>query len=237
VSDLAQLLAVQDHDTAADQLRHRLQNLPQRAELAAVQRELDELEAATATTATRRDELARSQRRLEDEIDALEAKSASVDRTLYSGTVNVPRELTAMQEELEALRRRRSRLEDDVLEIMEEREPLDAALEKATARRIELTTRYDELGASLAQAEATVQAALAEETARRDEAAAAVPPPLMAEYERLRTRMGGVAAAPLQGRSCGGCHLALSAVEIDRLRRLPLDAVVHCEECGRILVR
>lgn len=236
MSDLSLLLTLQDHDTTLDQLRHRRDNLPERAELTAIAREVEQLDARTEATAEQRDELARLQQRLEDEIDALEAKSTSVDRTLYSGTVNNPRELTALQEELAALGRRRSQLEDRVLELMEEREPLDTALDQAATRRIELVTRHEQVGTALVEAEAALDAALAEAAERRDEAAAGIPAPLLAEYERLRSRMGGVAVAPLQGRSCGGCHLALSAVEIDRLRHLPPGTVVHCEECGRILV-
>ena len=45
------------------------------------------------------------------------------------------------------------------------------------------------------------------------------------------------AAAKLEAGSCRGCHLQLSAVELDRIRKLPADAIVHCVECGRILVR
>ena len=59
---------------------------------------------------------------------------------------------------------------------------------------------------------------------------------LLAEYERLRRELGGVAVARLAGTSCGGCHLSLSAVEVDRIRKTPAGAMVHCEECGRILV-
>ena len=43
--------------------------------------------------------------------------------------------------------------------------------------------------------------------------------------------------ARLVGTNCGGCHLTLSAVELDRIRHQPGDAVVLCEECGRLLVR
>ena len=53
----------------------------------------------------------------------------------------------------------------------------------------------------------------------------------------LRSRLGGVAVARLVGKTCQGCHLQLSAVEIDRIRRLDVDELVHCEACGRLLVR
>jgi predicted nucleic acid-binding Zn-ribbon protein len=46
-----------------------------------------------------------------------------------------------------------------------------------------------------------------------------------------------VAAALLVNGRCGGCHLALPATEVDRLRKLPADALVRCEQCERILVR
>jgi predicted nucleic acid-binding Zn-ribbon protein len=59
----------------------------------------------------------------------------------------------------------------------------------------------------------------------------------LADYEQLRDQFGGVGIARLEGNHCGGCHLALSAVEVDRVRKLPGDARVVCEECGRLLVR
>jgi predicted nucleic acid-binding Zn-ribbon protein len=48
---------------------------------------------------------------------------------------------------------------------------------------------------------------------------------------------GGIGAARLQGATCLGCNLGLPAVVVDRIRKLDPDEVVHCEECGRILVR
>src|ERR687898_297809 len=68
-------------------------------------------------------------------------------------------------------------------------------------------------------------------------AAKSVPDELWTEYDELRSRLGGVAIARLAGTTCQGCHLALSAVEVDRIRKLSLDEAVHCEECGRLLVR
>ena len=56
-------------------------------------------------------------------------------------------------------------------------------------------------------------------------------------YERMRDRIGGVALARLVQGRCDGCHVALSASEVDRIRREPPDARVECEHCGRLLVR
>ncbi len=66
--------------------------------------------------------------------------------------------------------------------------------------------------------------------------AAGIDAELLARYEQLRHELGGIAVARLVGTNCGGCHLTLSAVELDRIRHEPGDAVVLCEECGRLLV-
>ena len=64
-----------------------------------------------------------------------------------------------------------------------------------------------------------------------------VDPELLAEYDELRKRSGGIAIARLVGGSCGGCHLRLPAVDVDRIKKLSPDAPAHCEECGRLLAR
>jgi uncharacterized protein len=231
------LLRVQEHDTAADQLRHRRQTLPERAELLAVEDALARLEATAADVGAQAAEATRVQRRLEDELALLEAKLGELDAKLYSGAVKVPRELQAMQAEGEAMRARRAGLEDRILEAMEVREPLEAEVAALDRRRAELDADGSRLRAALAEAEAEVDRELAAAVAARAEAAAAVPADMAARYERLRARNNGVGAAPLVNGRCGGCHLALPATEVDRLRKLPAEELVTCEQCERILVR
>lgn len=232
-----QLLRVQEHDTTVDQLRHRRQNLPEVAALRAVEDELAGIEKQLGDVATRAADAARAQRRLEDELALVEAKIAELDGRLYSGAVTVPRELQAMQAEGETLRARRSALEDQVLEAMGEREPLDAEVAALEGRRAQLDAEGTRLRAAVAEAQAAVDRDLAAELDARSGAAAGIPPDLSSLYERLRARLDGVAAAPLVNGRCGGCHLALSATEVDRIRKEPPDSLLRCEQCERILVR
>ncbi len=231
-----ELLRVQDHDTAADQLRHRRATLPALGELTKLGESLTALAATMEEMGARRDEIARRQRRLEDELAAAEGKTAELETRMYSGTVTVPRELQAMSEELEALRRRRSTLEDGVLEAMTEREPLDEQLAGLERTRGELEEEKSRLTTAVSEAQAAIDAELARETEARTAAIASLPPDLTRLYEQLRARLGGVGAARLVNGRCGGCHLALAATELDRLRRQPPDTLVRCEQCGRLLV-
>ncbi|MFN2608825.1 MAG: zinc ribbon domain-containing protein [Acidimicrobiales bacterium] len=231
------LLAVQEHDTAVDRLRHRRRTLPELGELAAVESSVAATEAALAEVGGRRDEAARRQRRHEDELAATEARIAEVDRRLYSGTVTIPRELQAMQADREALRRRQGGLEDEVLEAMGEREPLDEEVAALSAERDRLDGEGARLRAAVAEAQAAIDAELDRETASRADAVVAIPADLASLYERLRARHDGVGAATLVGNRCTGCHLTLPATEIDRIKHLAPDVLVTCDQCGRILVR
>jgi predicted nucleic acid-binding Zn-ribbon protein len=234
---LEDLLTVQSLDTLADQLRHRRTHLPERAELATCQTQLRSMEQRAAATQEQRDELTRNEKRLEDEISMVRDKAAQTDKKLYSGTVNVPRELTALQEEMEALSRRQRQLEDQELELMEQAEPLDADLVTFAAERTKLDEQAMGLLARIVEEEVAIDAELADVIAKRAEAVVGVPADLLAEYESLRGALGGIGIARLTGNRCEGCHLTLSAVDVDRIRRAPDDEVPHCTECNRLLVR
>ena len=231
------LLAVQDHDTHADQLVHRRQTLPARAELEAAMAELAALERRAAEVQASRHELGRAQQRLEDDIASLNDRATQHDKTLYGGTITNPRELQALQDEIGSLKRRITQLEDQELELMEQIEPLDRDLAEMDGSRAALDERSSALRAQIAEEEVAIDDELAAVRAERDSLAADVEPDLLTEYEELRPHSGGIGIARLVGTSCGGCHLSLSAVEIDRIKRLPPDEPVHCEECGRLLAR
>jgi uncharacterized protein len=231
------LLAVQGHDTKADQLAHRAETLPARDELAAVADQIAAVERSLATVETRRNELTRSQQRLEDEVASLTERANQAEKQLYSGAVTAPRELQALQDDVASIRRRIGQIEDDELEIMELTEPVDAERAQLMAEKDRLEGESRRITAELAEAEAEIEAELTVVRKQRAEAATAVPDDLWPEYDRLRAQLGGVAIARLAGTTCQGCHLALAAVEVDRIRKLGVDDPVHCEECGRLLVR
>jgi predicted nucleic acid-binding Zn-ribbon protein len=128
-------------------------------------------------------------------------------------------------------------LEDGVLEIMEQAEPVDAELAALDARRRSLAAEGDGAQAALTSATAAVGAELAGAEAERAGIADAVPPHQLTAYDEARAEFGTIAVARLVGTQCQGCHLTLSAVALQAARKLPPDAVVHCEECGRLLVR
>ena len=233
---LEPLLEVQAHDLVVARLRYRRQRLPERALLTAEQAAQADLERASDERAHGMRLLDRERRRLEEEIDSIEARAGNSERRLYSGDVHAPKELQALAHEVEALQRRKRELEDELLDVMERTEPLIAETVALEERRRQVEAEMVRLRGVVADQEVEIDGRLAEESAARSAAAERVPPDLLATYERLRDQLGGIGVARLYAGRCTGCHLGLPAVELDALRRAPEGAVVRHEECGRILV-
>lgn len=237
MSALETLLQVQDHDTRIDQLRHRRQTLPEKTELADLQKRRAAIEAARAEVAVRRDDVAERQAKAEADIAVAEKRISEIDTRMRSGAVTASRELQAMQGEIDSIRERVSHLEDGALEAMDEREPLDAEVDGYDAQLAALDELAEELERRISEAEAEIDAELAAEQSARATVASNVPDDLAKTYEQLRARLGGVGAARLDGNRCSGCHLTLPATELDRIRHADANALFYCEQCGRILVR
>jgi predicted nucleic acid-binding Zn-ribbon protein len=215
---LDRLLEVQRHDTRVDQIRHRREHLPERATLAAREADKAKAERELRTTTTRRDELQAEQDRLDGEVAKAKERIAVADGKLYGGTTSNPRELQALQDEVASLGRRVSLLEDSELEIMEQLEPVEAAAATQQAAITALEDEMEQLRMAVTAAEAELDVELGEVDALRADAVASVPSDLLDEYERIRSRNGGIGVAPLTGGQCGGCHIKLSAVELDRIK-------------------
>lgn len=237
MSSLEDLLVVQDHDTVLDQLRHRFETLPEREALQEVERARKSLAASLVEAEAARDAVASRQEELERNIAASESRIKEIDRRMYSGEIVASRDLQAMAAEIDHIKARVSTMEDAALEAMDEREPLDASVTDLEARDEALVAEAERLRAALAAAEAEIADAARAEHAARTSAAAAVPADLLAAYEKLRGRLGGIGIARLEHGTCMGCHMKLPATELDRIRNQPPDLIVHCDQCGRILVR
>ena len=237
MSGFDELLRLQDHDIVIDQIEHRQATLPERPAVAAATAAVTEIDQRIERTTEQRNELARDEKRLADEVAIVETKAKDVNDKLYGGTITSPKELQAFQEDYDSLKRRQRELEDHEIEIMEAIEPVQAELEQLGTQRASLVQTLDAASEALATAESDVAAELAEAKGQRDEIAAAVPDEQRQTYDRLRPDYAGIPIARLVGTNCSGCHLTLSAMALDRIRELPEGALATCDECGRLLVR
>ncbi len=232
-----QILQVQDLDLAITQLRHRVAHHPLRADLAGAEAEVAAAAAQIDEIEGRRAVLDRDLNRLGDETATLEAKRTASDAKLYDGSVTATKELLAIQEEVANLAERQRAVEDDQIVLMEEIEVLDGELAAVRTEHDRVSEMAETVRATLTETVAEIEAEIAETEGARARAAAPAVPELLARYEELAGQYDGVAVARFHDGRCDGCHMQLSAVAVDQLAKAPDDAVVTCEECGRLLVR
>jgi predicted nucleic acid-binding Zn-ribbon protein len=125
VTRIERLYELQQIDSRIGRLETSLATLDDGSSLRA------QLAQAHSAEETLRAEVGGRQARLRDlelELQTTAAKAAKVEKDLYSGRISNPKELRAMQEDVEGLGRQRQRLEDEILTLMEEIERLGEQL-------------------------------------------------------------------------------------------------------------
>jgi predicted nucleic acid-binding Zn-ribbon protein len=173
-------------------------------------------------------------RDVELEQKAVETKRAEYETKLYSGTIHVPKELQAMQDEVEMLGRQRGRLDEKILVLMDELE-VARTREAETKRTLKgATAALKAIQSAAKQAAETMVAQARTLSAQRNEAAKAITPALMKRYDSLRAAKGGLAIVRIEdGNACGGCKMGLSSTSVKLVHEG--NSIEICDNCRRML--
>lgn len=231
------ILALQALDLNIMQLRHRHANHPARQALDALHAEKQQLDAVGVELGERHHDLERQRKRFEDEAALISDRRADIDKKLYGGEVTASKELLALQDEAASLKQQQTDLEDQELELMEQLDELSTEQSGHDEQLKGLQNRIDSAQAELDGQLKEIDAEIVGVEDDRNLAVADADSVLVEQYEALRPLYDGVAVARLTNGSCDGCHIQLSAVALDQMMKMAEDAVVTCEECGRMLVR
>jgi len=147
--------------------------------------------------------------------------------------VKTNKEYTAIQHEIAGLKADASRIEDDILQMLEQMEADETKLKNLAAEAEEMAKAAEErqrvVGVALDDADARGRR-LDEE---RAELAAQIPKKYLSPYERLRRKGDGKPMAACRSFVCEGCRMALTANTVNRL--MAGNELIYCHSCGRIL--
>ncbi len=229
MSQIQLLYQLQQIDSEFQEKRQRL------ADVLRAQKETEELIAARARLETAVTNLRSWQTQHKDltlELEGVNTKAKRSEQRLYSGDVKNPKELSDLQNEIAALGRRRTTLEDEILEAMimlEEAESERASTESALA---EVTAKWEKSQASLKKEQNELALRLNALNEQRKQYPSRIDQARLAEYEQLRQKKGGMAVAGLQQNMCLGCHLTVSAFKVKEAQE---GRLVYCGGCGRLL--
>lgn len=229
------LLELQLTDSHIDLLRNRMPKLPEvvasngaDAEVAAwgrthaqLQGRITELEAAITASEHANAAIAIKRSRLEQQLK----------------TVIAPREAEALMHEIALLNAQRSDLDDEELAAMDSLSEAEADLAENAAKESLVRDAAAVAAERAAAARAASEADIAASTIVREALRSEFDAEMLGRYDSMRLAHNGVAVAKLNGLRCEGCHLDLSRGEVDEMKRAPIDELVECSNCGRLLVR
>jgi predicted nucleic acid-binding Zn-ribbon protein len=225
------LEAIQTLDTQIDRLKRERARLDDGS---ALRREMEARRQAHVAAEAKLRDLKTRMTDAELQLAGIEEKKKSFERRLYEGKVTNPKELQAIEKEIEMLGRQRGRLDETILTLMEEIESATADLSRATAARQTSETAWSEADARFRAEAARLDVALADLTPRRHRAAEAIEPATLRRYNDLRARGGGLAVAHVEDNICSGCHTRLPAMIVRRAQEGA--SYVFCENCSRFLL-
>ena len=210
-----------------------------RREYRKVQTELDsegglpELREACEKTRVRELEAKIEMARLESDLAVLKDEVAELETRLYGGAITNVRELTAIETEHSAARRKLAQVEEAIAPALVVAEharqqfaDLTSELEVKeklwTTRQVELRSEKVEKGI-----------AFNEMLQNRNDEAAQIPEDHLARYTRLFRSNRGIAIVQVDRGVCQGCAVRLPVGELTRLRAA--DGPIPCS-CGRALL-
>jgi hypothetical protein len=188
---------------------------------------------AVAETEGRLEALRTQLRGLEVDIARLEAKLKENQDRLYGGRVRNPKELSSLQEEAAALRRRRSELEENQLELMIDIEAEEAELSERQARLRQIDTAWREEQAGLLSERNRLEQRLAELDGQIQNKRARLKAADLALYDDLRRSLGGRAVVLLKRGICQSCGVDLPTGLAQAVERG--EGLDFCPTCNRLL--
>ncbi len=227
--DLAQVVDLQDLDLEIAGLQREVQRIPR--EVADGEQLLNSSRGAWDQARERLAALEQLRRRKERELEDVTAEQRKRQGRLFEIKTN--QEYAAVLKEIEGLKERRSKLEDEILGTFDDIEAAQSAVRDESARfqerekifQQERTTKEGELR--------RLQGELERVQEERRRQANRVEASLLQTYQRLLRSRGGLAVVPVKDGSCLGCHVALTPQTYNELRKG--EVFVSCANCQRIL--
>ena len=215
-----------------DEIRESKKRL---TEVVLLQKESSKLINARQRTVIAGDELHKwrgQQTDLNLELTSLTDKAEREETRLYSGTVTNTKELTDIQHELESLGRRRTILEDELIEAMilvEETQEEDETARSELAD-VEATWLQEQEDLKIEQAELVNR--INELTVLRKQQLGLMTAGSITAYENAIRRAGSSAVVLLKNGRCRGCQVT---VPVNLIKNADEGKLVNCDSCSRIL--
>ena len=227
---LEKLIELQIVDSKLNEIEELRGSLPHEVEQ--LKNDLGGTQKSLEESGSRIEEIDSQIRDIEGNIAQAKQKLEKYKEQLYA--VNTNKEYDALTHELEAMQNAIRESENQILDLMVEKEENEETNKnsKALLEEIQqdLDTRSKELDLKINETKSSETKYLKQ----RKKIAPMISKALFSKYEKIREAKNGRAVVPVIRGACGGCFHSLPpqlVVEVKKMER-----IINCEACGRVLI-
>lgn len=223
------LVRLQQMDTERLQLEHEAADGPVR--IANLEQGLEGLTGQIEVAAGDLEQLRRQRKEIEETVEANQTKMKRSQSRLPMIKNN--REYRAVLKEIDDLKRMNFDLEDEVIEVMERLETLEAEQTERQSRLEEIKVELEENKQAILDRVDECRKLLAEMDGERQEVRAAIDAEALARYDQIAYARGGLALAPIKGGTCQACFMNLTPQQYQILQHM--ERLMTCPSCNRLI--
>lgn len=217
-------------DDELDQLHQLLEQLDPGDTL---RQQINESRQRMELVKQRHRELQTSAQEQQLKLQSMEARIRQAEADLYSGRIRNPRELEALQHDIDSMRRLHNEMELELLRLWEEMETQGREIHNAEQELSNIEKMFEHHVQRYQAQKARIESEIALRQERRTQLVARIDPAVFQRYETLRARLARRAVARVESEACAACRTKLTPYLAKRLREE--TELVTCESCGRLL--
>ncbi len=229
LSQISQLIALQQVDNAIFAVEERLSKAPRTIE--ALQQKFNTYDAQKKHIEEKLVHLSEQQKRMNyDFEDTLADIQKAQDKLEH---VSSEKEMNAVSREVENMEGRSRFHEDEKYALRSEVEHQQSCLEEIMTDWNVIKEELDKATANLELLQKEAEQELTELAARRKESLAIIPLPVLTRYEFIRKRLKNPAIVYIRDGICAGCNIAIPPQVFNELQRG--QQIVSCPNCQRLV--
>ena len=229
LEDLKLLAQLQALDSQIDEREEKKKELPRK--LIPFKEGVERMVQKLQEVKGEQEDLQKKRRHEERELEARDVELKKYQRQLYQVKDN--KAYAALEEEIALTKEKNEATEEEILkslEIEEERIKGIKEIEDELREKKKELSREEE---KAKQETEILDQEIAKINISRQEVAKRISSSSLSRYAKLRKGKGGLAIVPLEGSSCGGCHMNLPRQIVSEVKKG--KKFVTCEVCNRIL--
>ena len=226
---LSILVRLQTIDSDIQKIEKRLGKVD--GEIVALDSELEKYESSLKEKVSMGEEHQKTYRSLESDANMNLPKIAKSKGKLSSVKTN--KEYQSLLKEIEDLKTANSKIEDMMLEILEQIEQSEVRLEEKTNELKSVKVRVAGEKADITKAAEDDRTRLAALQVDFQAMLDTVNPDILKAFTSVRSRIGNLAIAKVEDAVCAGCHMNIPPQMYNELQRF--ESLMYCPQCQRII--